>query len=289
MKAILVIGDLNDKLKRVLDKCVSDKVISHYVNYEMYNAIHKKANEEMHLVNTALSNEEFCNMFISTTKLDQEEWIVLKGDIHTKEFLKILIKFEKELNFKGNVFLSHIVELVNKNKNGPKSFYLTDAALNTKQIDNDEVLENVITNAQNFIINKKRGISKSDPEIHTAIILAANNSNVPGWNTADNIIRFTSDIPVQANMEIKQFDECFNVEAWCIKHKDADAMMFTYPDLLITPDITVGNAIWKSLTMLNNWYAKGYVIGGKLTTVLLSRSDTEESYYESIKGVCNED
>ena len=128
MKAVLVIGDLNDKLKRVLNKCVSDKVISHYVNYEMYNEVHKLANEKMCLVNASLSNEEFCNMFISTTKLDQEEWVILKGDIHTKEFLKILIGFEKGLNFNDQLFLSHIVELVNKDKNGPKSFYLSPGA-----------------------------------------------------------------------------------------------------------------------------------------------------------------
>ena len=42
MKSVLVIGDLNDKLIRVLDKCKSDKLIYHYVNYEMYNNIHKK-------------------------------------------------------------------------------------------------------------------------------------------------------------------------------------------------------------------------------------------------------
>lgn len=288
MKAVLVIGDLNDKLKRVLDKCVSDKVISHYVNYEMYNKVHQKVNEEMHLTNITLSNEGFCDMFISTTKLDQEEWIILKGDIHTKEFLKILIGFEKGLNFNDQLFLSHIVELVNKDKNGPKSFYLSDAALNTKQIHDRNVLEAVISNAQKFIINKKKGAAKIDPELHTSIILAANNSNIPGHVTSDSVIRYLSEIPVRANMEIKQFDECFSAEAWCIKHKEADAMVFTYPDLLVTPDITTGNVIWKSLTILNNWYAKGYVIGGKLTTVLLSRSDSEESYYESIKGACNE-
>ena len=105
MKSILVIGDLNDKLKRVLDKCVSDKVISHYVNYEMYNEVHQKANEEMHLTNTTLSNEECCEMFISTTKLDQEGWIIMKGDIHTKEFLKILIGFEKRLTNYTDIFL----------------------------------------------------------------------------------------------------------------------------------------------------------------------------------------
>lgn len=288
MKAVLVVGDLNSKLRTVLDKCVSDKVIGHYVNYEMYNEIHQKANEEMHLTNAALSNEEFCEMFISTTKLDQEEWIVMKGDIHTKEFLKILIGFEKRLT-NANIFLSHIVELVNKGKTGPKSFYLTDAALNVKQIEKEAVLSGIITNAQKYIISKKKGVSTVDPKVPTAIILAADNENVPGYNAVTSIINWDKVIPDRDNLEIKQFDECFSADAWCIKHKDADAMVFTYPDLLVTPDITVGNAIWKSLTILNNWYAKGYVIGGRLKTVLLSRSDSEESYYESIKGAYNED
>ena len=288
MKSVLVIGDLNDKLKKVLDKCISDKVISHYVNYEMYNEVHQRVNEEMHLTNATLSNEEFCDMFISTTKLDQEEWIIMKGDIHTKEFLKILIGFEKRLTNYTDIFLSHVVELVNKDKNGPKSFYLTDGALNVKQINDSEVLANIIRNAQLFIIDKKQGINKVDPQLNTAIILAANNNKVPGYCAVDNVINWNENILCKDNLEIKQFDECFSADAWCIKHKEADAMMFTYPDLLVTPDITVGNAIWKSLTILNNWYAKGYVIGGKLKTVLLSRSDSEESYYESIKGVCNE-
>ena len=288
MKAVLVIGDLNDKLKRVLDKCVSDKVISHYVNYEMYNKVHQRVNEEMHLTNAALSNEEFCEMFISTTKLDQEEWIMMKGDIHTKEFLKILIRFEKGLTNYTDTFLSHIVKLVNKDKNGPKSFYLTDGALNVKQISDSGVLADIIRNAQQYIIDKKQGINKIDPQINTALILAADNDKIPGYEAVNNVICWNETIPDRDHLEIKQFDECFSVDAWCIKHKDADAMVFTYPDLLVTPDITVGNAIWKSLTILNNWYAKGYVIGGKLTSILLSRSDSEESYYESIKGACNE-
>lgn len=288
MKAVLVVGNLNDKLRNALNRCVSDKLISHFVNYEMYNEVHKKVNEEMHLTNAALSNEEFCEMFISTTKFDQEEWIIMKGDIHTKEFLKILIKFEKSFDplDNGDLFLSHIVELVNKDKKGsPKSFYLTDAALNTKQIEERSVLDKVISNAQYYVFSKKKGVAQIDTEINTAIILAANNKNIPGYDTVDKVINFISDIPFKKDVKIKQFDECFSSEAYYIKNNKATDPAYTCPDLLVTPDITTGNVIWKSLTILNNWYAKGYVIGGKLTTVLLSRSDSEESYYESIKGV----
>ena len=280
-KSILVIGNLNNKLKKVLDKCIDDKLIFHYVNYEIYNEKHKKVNEDMQLVSAQLSNEQFCDMFIHTTK-DLDNWIILKGDIHTKDFLRIIIGFEKGLNPNNNsLFLSHIVEIVGKNM----SFYLSDGALNTKQIEDRNVLGNIIKNAQNHILNKKQKTSKIDPVISTAIILAANNSNVPGYDVASTNV---FDVPDTKHIEIKQFDECFDLASYLIKNPEADAESFTCPDLVITPDITVGNCIWKSLTILNNYYAKGYVIGGRLNTILLSRSDSEESYYESIKGVCND-
>lgn len=282
MKSVLVIGDLNDKLKRVLDKCINDKLIFHYVNYEIYNEKHKRVNEDMQLVSAELSNEQFCDMFINTTK-DLNDWIILKGDIHTKDFLRIIIDFEKRLNTKyTDVFLSHIVEIVGKNM----SFCLSDGALNTKQIEDGNTLRKIIKNAQNYILDRKEGISKVDPIISTAIILAANNSNIPGYEVAKTKVFGVPDIN---HIEIKQFDECFDLASYLIKNPNADAESFTYPDLVITPDITVGNCIWKSLTILNDYYAKGYVIGGRLTTILLSRSDSEQSYYESIKGVCNED
>lgn len=279
MKSVLVIGDLNNKLKSVLDKCINDKLIFHYVNYEIYNEKHKRVNEDMQLVSAQLSNEQFCDMFIHTTK-DLDNWIILKGDIHTKDFLRIIINFEKGLNpNKHNLFLSHIVEIVGKNM----SFYLSDGALNTKQIEDRNILGNIIKNAQNYIISKKQEISKIDPVISTAIILAANNSNIPGYDVARTNV---FDVPDTMHIEIKQFDECFDLASYLIKNPEADAESFTYPDLVITPDITVGNCIWKSLTILNDYYAKGYVIGGRLSTILLSRSDSERSYYESIKGVC---
>ena len=278
MKSVLVIGDLNDKLKNVLDQCVKDKLILHYVNYEIYNEKHKKVNEDMQLISAELSNEQFCDVFVHTTK-DFTDWIILKGDIHTKDFLKILISFEKGLNTGNRVFLSHVVEIVGKDI----SFYLSDGALNTKQIEDRQVLGDIIKNAQNYILDKKQGISKIDPVISTAVILAANNSNIPGYEVAS--IKIWG-VPDTQHIEIKQFDECFDLASYLIKHPDADAESFTYPDLVITPDITVGNCIWKSLTILNDYYAKGYVVGGRLTTILLSRSDSEKSYYESIKGVC---
>ena len=219
------------------------------------------------------------------TSLDREElindWIVLKGDIHTDDFLRILIKFEKTFADGDDIFLSHILHLTSPDNK--ISCYLSDGAMNTKQLTDHSIYNKIINNAQEYILSHKEGVSKIDPVINTSIILAANNPNIPGYDIAREYCWASVD---HKHLEIQQFDECFDVEAWMIKHKDADVMMFTYPDLLITLDITVGNVIWKSLTILNNWLAEGYVIGGKLNTILLSRSDSAENYYNSIKGLC---
>ena len=133
-------------------------------------------------------------------------------------------------------------------------------------------------------MNHKKGVSKIDPVINTSVILAAKNKNIPGYDTVMGDYAWAS--IDRHHIQVQQFDECFSADAWLLKNKDADPMMFTYPDLLITPDITVGNVIWKSLTILNNWSAEGYVIGGRLSTILLSRSDSAENYYNSIKSLC---
>jgi hypothetical protein len=282
MKRVLVIGDLNEKLTSVLDKCKEEKLIEGYVNYQIYNKAHKSVNDGLHLNNASLSNTDFCDMFLeSTNGLELERnWIILKGDIHTDTFLRILIKFEK-YNADETFFLSHILHLTSPDKK--ISCYLSDGAMNTKQITDHNVYNKIINNAQEYIVSHKEGVSKIDPVINTSIILAANNPKIPGYDIAKEYCWASVD---HKHMEIQQFDECFSAEAWLLKNKDADPMMFTYPDLLITLDITVGNVIWKSLTILNKWSAEGYVIGGRLSTVLLSRSDSAENYYNSIKGVC---
>ena len=283
MKHVLVIGDLNEKLTSVLDKCIEDKLIENYVNYQIYNEAHKNVNDELHLNNASLLNTDFCDMFLTSTNGLElvNDWIVLKGDIHTDDFLRILIKFEK-YNAEDSVFLSHILHLTSPDKK--ISCYLSDGALNTKQLTDHNIYNKIVNNAQEYILSHKEGVSKIDPVINTSIILAANNPNIPGYDIAREYCWASVD---HKHIEIQQFDECFSAGAWLLKNKDADPMMFTYPDLLITLDITVGNVIWKSLTILNNWSAEGYVIGGRLKTVLLSRSDSAENYYNSLKGLCN--
>ena len=281
MKSVLVVGNLNDKLRNVLDKAKKDKLIFNYVNYEIYNEKHKVANEQLGLTSPALSNEQFCNNFICTTKKDEllNEWIILKGNIHTKDFIKILISFEKTFDpvHNENLFLSHVVKLTSERKNMP-SFYLTDAALNVKQMIDHEVLGKVIENGIDFVSEKVE-----NPKI--VVILAADNKSIP----SHNVITETLDVHFwNSKIKIYQFDECFDIASFLNKNPEADAESFTYPNLLIT-DITVGNCIWKSLTILNDYYAEGRVIGSRLKTILLSRSDSEQSYYESIKGVINED
>ena len=150
MKRVLVIGDLNEKLTSVLDKCKEDKLIEGYVNYQIYNEAHKNVNDGLHLNNASLSNVDFCDMFLTSTNGSELEndWIILKGDIHTDNFLRILIKFEK-YNTEDSVFLSHILHLTSPDKK--ISCYLSDGALNTKQLTDHSIYTKIVNNARIYL------------------------------------------------------------------------------------------------------------------------------------------
>lgn len=269
MRKVLVIGDLNDKLLNVLNRAKQNNIISDFINYQIYNQKH----------NTDISVADFVNEMqnlISPTEL-VNNWIVLKGNIHTKEFLKFIIKWENNKFFKpgDELFLSHIAYLSNPT-NG-FGFYLSDAALNVTQMQDIKTLRKIIENAINYV-SKLKNITQKN-KIKTAIVLAARNERIPGYNVVKEVI----DTNVSNDISLLQFDECFSKDSFINKNSVSESFEFSIPDLLITPDITTGNCIWKSLTILNNWVSMGYLAGGHFDVVVLSRSDSEESYYKSIE------
>ena len=60
-------------------------------------------------------------------------------------------------------------------------------------------------------------------------------------------------------------------------HKGIQSKIAGDADILVVPEITVGNVFYKSLTYLGGAKAAGMLIGAKAPVVLSSRSDSEES------------
>ena len=270
MKKVLVIGDLNEKLNGVLNRAKNDGVISDFINYEIYNNTQNKT----------LSLSEFVDEFRNLSDASDliKNWIILKGNIHTKDFLKLIINFEKQkFSCSNNLFLSHLAYL--SNPSNDIGFYMSDAALNVTQITDANTLKNIIKNSVDYI-SKIKGYSNPSM-VKTAIVLAARNEKIPGYDVANNVINTNC----LYDLSLLQFDECFSKDSFINKNKVPGSFEFKIPELLITPDITTGNCIWKSLTILNNWNSCGYLTGGQMNVVLLSRSDSAESYYKSIKSL----
>jgi phosphate butyryltransferase len=76
------------------------------------------------------------------------------------------------------------------------------------------------------------------------------------------------------------FDNAISYES--AKHKGIMSDVAGDTDLLLMPDIEVGNVLYKSLVFFANAKVAGVILGAKAPIVLTSRSDSEEAKYYSI-------
>jgi phosphate butyryltransferase len=76
------------------------------------------------------------------------------------------------------------------------------------------------------------------------------------------------------------FDNAISYES--AKHKGIMSDVAGDTDLLIMPDIEVGNVLYKSLVFFANAKVAGVILGASAPIVLTSRSDSEEAKYYSI-------
>ena len=65
-------------------------------------------------------------------------------------------------------------------------------------------------------------------------------------------------------------------------HKKIDSRVAGRADILVVPEITVGNVLYKSLTYLGGAKAAGVLIGARAPVIITSRSDSKESKLFSI-------
>jgi len=76
------------------------------------------------------------------------------------------------------------------------------------------------------------------------------------------------------------FDNAVSYES--ARHKGIMSDVAGDTDLLLMPDIEVGNVLYKSLVFFANAKVAGVILGAKAPIVLTSRSDSEEAKYYSI-------
>lgn len=198
--------------------------------------------------------------------------ILMKGKVATPVLLKAVLN--KEWGLRTGNLLSHFalfeVELYHK------LIAVTDVAMNIAPNLNDKIA--IINNSVSYL--NKLGIQKPKVAVLGAIEMVNENMQatldaalLSKMNQRDQIKNCIIDGPLA-------FDNAVSFAS--AHHKGIKSEVAGDTDILLMPDIEVGNVLYKTLV----WFAKAkvasLVLGASAPIVLTSRSDSEESKFDSI-------
>ena len=197
--------------------------------------------------------------------------IIVKGHIHTDILMKSVLK--RDLNLIGKKRLSHVWHMTLADNDKP--FIITDGVVNV--LPKLEVKMHILRNAVEFA--NKIGIKK--PKV--AVLSATEEviESVPSSIDADIITKRAKEEGLVADVfGPLAFDNAVSKKSAAIKKMKN--VVSGSSDILLVPNIEVGNALVKMMIYFMGACAAGVVVGGKAPIVITSRSDEAEARLASI-------
>ena len=198
---------------------------------------------------------------------------IMKGLVDTSILLKAVLN--KEWGLRTESLISHV--MVYEVNNYPKLLYLTDGGMNLYPDVEDKA--KIIDNAE--IVARAMGNKK----IKVAALAAKEkvNPKMPATLDAAELEkmskegRFGEDIVVEGPMAL---DLALSKEA--VEIKKFPGEVAGEADILLVPNIEMGNGIGKAITYLAGGKSAGIIMGAKVPVVLVSRADNKETKLYSI-------
>ncbi|TLX71538.1 bifunctional enoyl-CoA hydratase/phosphate acetyltransferase [Labilibacter sediminis] len=203
---------------------------------------------------------------------DNEAQFLMKGKVATPVLLKGVLN--KEWGLRTGRLLSHFALFEVDTYH--KLIAVTDVAMNIAPNLQDKIA--IINNSVSYL--NVMGIAKPKVAVLGAIEMVNENMQatldaalLSKMNQRDQIRNCIIDGPLA-------FDNAVSFES--AKHKNIKSAVAGDTDLLLMPDIEVGNVLYKSLVFFAKAKVASVILGAKTPIVLTSRSDSEESKYHSI-------
>jgi phosphate butyryltransferase len=228
-----------------------------------------RAGMECYSILEASGEEETARIAVEAVR-DGKADLLMKGRVSTSVLLKAVLS-EKTV-FNRNRLLSHLAVMESA---GGRILGITDGGMN---IDPDleqkrEILESAVD------VFRKLGIRL--PKVAVLSAMEKENPKIPESLDAGELSRLQTsgvirDCIVEGPMAL---DLAVNPEA--CRLKDYHGKIQGDADILLTPDISAGNILAKSLVHLGGWNGGGVVVGADRPIILLSRSDTAAEKYHS--------
>ncbi len=198
--------------------------------------------------------------------------ILMKGKVGTSTLLKSVLN--KEWGLRTGNLLSHIALFEVETYH--KLIAVTDVAMNIAPNLKDKIA--IVNNSVSFL--KRLGYVKPKVAVLGAVEMVNENMEatldaalLSKMNQRDQIRDCIIDGPLA-------FDNAVSLES--AKHKGIRSEVAGDTDLLLMPDIEVGNVLYKSLVFFAKAKVASIILGAQVPIVLTSRSDSEQAKYDSI-------
>ncbi len=198
--------------------------------------------------------------------------VLMKGKVGTSVLLKCVLN--KEWGLRTGNLLSHIALFEVETYH--KLIAVTDVAMNIAPNLKDKI--SIVNNSVSFL--HKLGYVMPKVAVLGAVEMVNENMEatldaalLSKMNQRDQIKNCIIDGPLA-------FDNAISYES--AHHKGIRSEVAGDTDLLLMPDIEVGNVLYKSLVFFAKAKVASIILGAQVPIVLTSRSDSEQAKYDSI-------
>jgi phosphate butyryltransferase len=198
--------------------------------------------------------------------------VLMKGKVGTSDMLKCVLN--KDYGLRTGRLLSHFAYFEVETYH--KLIAVTDVAMNiapnlTEKI---AILNNAVRILNNLGIEKpKVAVLGAVEKVNTEMGATLDAALLSKMNQRDQILNCIVDGPLA-------FDNAVSVES--AKHKEIKSEVAGDTDLLLMPDIEVGNVLYKTLVFFAKAKVASMIVGASAPIVLTSRSDSEQAKFDSI-------
>jgi len=198
--------------------------------------------------------------------------VLMKGKVGTSDMLRSVLN--KEYGLRTGNFLSHFANFEVETYH--KLIAVTDVAMNiapnlTEKI---SILNNSVKILNNLGIAKpKVAVLGAVEKVNTEMDATLDAALLSKMNQRDQILNCIVDGPLA-------FDNAISFES--ARHKEIKSEVAGDTDLLLMPDIEVGNVLYKTLVFFAKAKVASMIVGASAPIVLTSRSDSEQAKFDSI-------
>lgn len=198
--------------------------------------------------------------------------ILMKGKVGTSSMLKCVLN--KEWGLRTGNLLSHIALFEVETYH--KLIAVTDVAMNIAPNLKDKI--SIVNNSVSFLnrlgyVMPKVAVLGAVEMVNENMEATLDAALLSKMNQREQIRNCIIDGPLA-------FDNAVSLES--AQHKGIKSEVAGDTDLLLMPDIEVGNVLYKSLVFFAKAKVASIILGAQVPIVLTSRSDSEQAKYDSI-------